>query len=253
VHHRTRPPAAALLALGTAAAVALTGCSAGPATDPTAAAKPAGHHVVIPGADTPSQPPASPSASPSPTSAGNTGEHAVLVANGALSSSLFGLVTASNKAKVDNSLRDQRKAMAAALSAARTALSAERTAAYGGVRSCARVDGNLTAVRSAAGRVSGLRAQLLARTAKVRGDLGRMSAARAQVAKRLAAMESAVKAAHATPTPVIAQVKAALAQETRDQAAILASIRSVEQKATSTVATANGVRTNAESIAVKAC
>lgn len=256
VSRRRRNRTGSLVAVAAAAVVALAGCTGGGNLQAGPSVGGAGSHAIAgsdrgSGSVTPTTPATAGQSLGAEDAAART---AVLSASQSLSIALAGLVAATHHAGSDAAIHTERDALLATLKSMRTALAAERGAAYGGVRSCPGVYTNLATVQASVGRLGAVRAQLAAQAAKVRADVGRMAAARASIATLVARLQAAASSAHdESQQQLVDQVQAALAQETKDRTSLLAAAGAIDQKAASAAVAASGVLASAESMAAKVC
>jgi hypothetical protein len=175
-------------------------------------------------------------------------------ANKAMATALSQLTAAAARRDDVMTFAEPRQSMNSGMSAARQQLKAERSAAYGGTRSCSSVHAHAAAVRSAAARVFGAAAQVRATADRVRVESGKVDATRRIVEQRLAVLRAALRA-HPSPdvAPVLTQVEQAISGEVRRRKEVDTELAAVEAQARSTSATASQVRSQAGTIQTKAC
>lgn len=236
---------AAMVAAAAVVLVSATGCThgAGPVAALTSATTPA------------SAAPSTTGQSSDPTTTDPTAGREVAAANKALTGSLFRLVAAAKKLQTDDDLPTVRKAMSVAVRNARTALAAERHAAYKApVRVCSDVWADHNKVVKAVGAATVAHQHLRTRIAVLDHDLRIVGQRASSVRSDAKALETVRRGVVGAPQSVTKrQVSGALKSVATQESVLRSVISAAEAKATKLAQAATKMSANSLQIATKAC
>ncbi|HET7172698.1 MAG TPA: hypothetical protein VFI30_00280 [Nocardioidaceae bacterium] len=236
---------AAMVAAVAAVALSSTGCmhGAGPHAAPTSATTPA------------STAPSTTSQSSDPTTTDPTADKEIVAANKALTGSLFRLVAAAKKLQTDDDLPGARRAMSVAVRNARSALAAERHAAYKApVRVCSDVWADHDKVVKAVGAATVAHKHLKTRVSVLDHDLRIVGQRASHVRSDAKALETARRGVAGAPQSVASgQVRSALKSLATQESDLRSVISATVAKAAKLSQSATKMSANSLQIAAKAC
>ncbi|MEP7034081.1 MAG: hypothetical protein ABI662_01360 [Dermatophilaceae bacterium] len=193
-------------------------------------------------------------APPGTTTTVTAGQQRVLDANASLTAALFDVTSATSNVKATGALGAPRQGIANSLSTARTRLSAERSAAFGSVRSCTSVRSSSGQVQAAARAVATGRTGVMQVTAAMRKQVSSLTQAVATLALRLAALKADLAAEAHPPTVVsVSDVQSAIAAAKTFAADTLTTAAAADASASAAVTKANSLSAQALTLAAKTC